>query len=147
MKCRRFGLLATFFLACLSPCFAHHIAVVVNKENNVGKLTSAQLAKIFRGETKTWLGGAPIVVVLHEDSAGELSTLEKLLKLSAEDCKALLASRKDSIQMVGSDDAVLKAVQGNPGAIGFVEVHGIDGTVNVVSIDGKLPMEAGYLNH
>jgi hypothetical protein len=42
---------------------------------------------------------------------------------------------------------VLKAVQSEPGAIGFIEAHSIDNTVNVVHVDGKLPMELGYLPH
>jgi hypothetical protein len=31
--------------------------------------------------------------------------------------------------------------------VGFVDVRSVDGTVNVVRVDGKLPMEAGYLPH
>jgi ABC-type phosphate transport system substrate-binding protein len=32
----------------LTPCFAHHMAVIVNKENKVQNVTSAHLAKIFK---------------------------------------------------------------------------------------------------
>jgi ABC-type phosphate transport system substrate-binding protein len=147
MKAPRATLLPMIVLALLTPCFAHHIAVVVNQQNKVGKLTSVQLAKIIRSETRTWPDGQPIVIALHEDSPGELSTLEHLLKLSSQDCKALIAAHKDSIRLATSDEDVLQTVKSNPGAIGFVEVHSIDGSVNLLSIDGKLPMEAGYLSH
>jgi hypothetical protein len=41
----------------------------------------------------------------------------------------------------------MKAVQADPGAIGLIEVHSIDNSVKVVRVDGKLPMELGYLPH
>jgi hypothetical protein len=38
-------------------------------------------------------------------------------------------------------------VASTPGAIGFVAEHSITDRVVVVRVDGKLPMEAGYLPH
>jgi hypothetical protein len=38
-------------------------------------------------------------------------------------------------------------IQSTPGAVGLVEIHSIDNSVNVVKVDGKLPMESGYLPH
>jgi hypothetical protein len=32
-------------------------------------------------------------------------------------------------------------------AIGLVDVRAVDNTINVVRVDGKLPMESGYLPH
>lgn len=136
-----------FLCACLTPCFAHHTAVIVDKDNAVGNLTSAHLAKIVRGEVKKWPDGKNIVLVLHKDSAGENETLEHLNKISAADWKSFLAAHKDSIVFVDTDADVLKAVQSEPGAVGFIEAHSIDNTVNVVHVDGKLPMELGYLPH
>jgi hypothetical protein len=34
-----------------------------------------------------------------------------------------------------------------PGALGLVDVRSVDGTINVVRVDDKLPMESGYLPH
>lgn len=144
----RSALFALAFLsACLTPCFAHHTAVVVNRENPVGNVTSAQLTKIIRGEAKKWPDGKSIVLVLHNESAGEAETLERLNKMSAAEWKAFVAVHKDSILFVDTDADVLKAVQAEPGAVGLIEVHSIDNTVNVVKVDGKLPMEFGYLPH
>ena len=89
----------------------------------------------------------PIVLVLHKDSAGETETLQRLIKMSPGELKALIAAHKDSIQMVDSDADVLKIVQSTPGAIGLVDVRSVDNTINVVRVDGKLPMESGYLPH
>jgi ABC-type phosphate transport system substrate-binding protein len=139
-----FGFLLTF----LTPCFAHHMAVVVNKDNNVGNVTALHLGKIFRAEIKKWPDGkTTVVVVLHTDSPGETETLERLNKMSAADLKALIVAHKDSIVMANSDADVLKIVQSMPGAVGLVDVRSVDNSINVVRVDGKLPMESGYLPH
>jgi len=147
MRLRSSIYLITFVAACLTPCFAHHTAVVVNKENVVENVTSAHLEKIIRGEVKKWPDGKNIVLVLHKDSAGETETLQRLNKMSAAEWRTFLTTHKDSILFVDTDADVLKEVQAEPGAIGLVEVHSIDNSVNVVHVDGKLPMEFGYLPH
>lgn len=131
----------------VAASFAHHMAVVVNKTNNVGNVTSAHLIRIFRSELKKWDDGKEIVLVLHKDSAGETETLERLLKLTAGEWKALIAAHKDSIQMADTNADVLKIVQSNPEAIGLVDVRSVDDTINVVRVGGRLPMESGYLPH
>jgi ABC-type phosphate transport system substrate-binding protein len=85
--------------------------------------------------------------VLHRDSAGETETLQRLIKMTPAELKALIAAHSDSIQLVDSDADVLKIVQSTPGAVGFVDVRSVDNTINVVRVDGKLPMESGYLPH
>jgi ABC-type phosphate transport system substrate-binding protein len=147
MKVRSAIFVLAFLSACLTPCFAHHTAVVVNKENAVENVTSAHLGKIIRGEVKKWPDGKNIVLVLHRDSVGETETLERLNKMSASEWKSFLGMHKDSIRFVDSDADVLREVQSEPGAIGLVEVHSIDNRINVVHVDGKLPMEFGYLPH
>jgi len=144
----RFAIFVLGFLSlCLTPCFAHHTAVVVNKDNAVENLTSAHLAKIVRGEMKKWPDGRSILLVLHNDSAGETETLERLNKMTAAEWKAFVDAHKDAILFVATDADVLKVVQSQPGAIGMIDVHSVDNTINVVHVDGKLPMEFGYLPH
>ena len=67
--------------------------------------------------------------------------------MSAAEWKSFVAVHKDTFVFVDSDADVLKAVQAEPGAVGLIQVHSIDSTVNVVRVDGKLPMEFGYLPH
>lgn len=123
------------------------MAVIVNKQNTVGNVTAAHLEKIFRSEVKKWPAGTSIVLILHKDSAGENETLERLNKMSAIEWKSFLAAHRDAIQVVDSDADVIKIVQALPGAIGFIDVRSIDNSINVVRVDGKLPMESGYLPH
>ncbi len=147
MKPQRLAVLFAFLLTFLTPCFAHHMAVVVNKENNVGSVTAAHLSKIFRSEVRKWPDVTSVVLVLHKNSAGEIETLERLNKMNTGEWKALIAAHKDSIMIADSDADVLKIVQSTPGAVGLVDVRSVDNTINVVRVDGKLPMESGYLPH
>jgi ABC-type phosphate transport system substrate-binding protein len=147
MKFHRSILLVIFLFTFLRPCFAHHMAVVVNKENEVGNVSAVHLAKIFRAEVRKWPDAKPIVVVLHSNSSGEDETLQRLIKLTPGEWKSLIAAHRDSIQIVDTDADVLKTVQAIPGAVGLVDVRAVDSAVNVVRVDGKLPMESGYLPH
>lgn len=147
MRIRSTFYLIAFLCVFLTPCFAHHTAVIVNKENTVGNVSSAELAKIIRGEAKKWSDGKNVVLVLHRDSAGENEALERLNRMTPAEWKTFVAAHKDSITFVDTDADVLKAVQAEPGAVGLIEVHSIDNSVNVVHVDGKLPMESGYLPH
>ena len=136
--------LSAVFLA--TPCFAHHIAVVVDKDNKTQNITSAHLVKILKGEVRKWPDGKSIVLVLHE-TPDEITTLARLTKMTEAEVKAMIEERKDSIIRKGSDADVIGAVASTPGAIGMVEEHSISGRVSVVRVDGKLPMESGYLPH
>jgi ABC-type phosphate transport system substrate-binding protein len=147
MKSHRVTYVFVFLVLSLTPCFAHHMAVVVDKDNGVGNVTSAHLAKMFRSEVKKWPDGKDVVLVLHKASSGEMVTLERLNKMSESEVKAFILAHKHSIMMVDSDADVVKQVESTPGAIGLVEVHSVSGGVNVVKVDGKLPMETGYLPH
>jgi len=147
MKCSRVLWLFGFLLFSFAPCFAHHMAVIVNKDNNTGEITSAHLAKVFRLEARKWADGKDVIIVLHKDFEGEALTLQRLTKMSNNELKTFIASHKESFTFVDSDADVLRFVEAMPGAVGLVEVRSIDDQVNVLKVDGKLPMEAGYLPH
>ena len=147
MRFSRVGCLAAFLLCAILPCFAHHMAVVVNKDNAVGEVSSAHLGKIFRLEVKKWHDDKDVILVLHKNSSGEMSTLEHLSKMSSAELKSFVAAHQGSITMVDSDEDVLKVVETMPGAVGLVDLRSINDQVNVVRVDGKLPMEDGYLPH
>ena len=147
MKRSRICCLFAFMMFSLLPCFAHHMAVVVNKDNGLGEVSSAHLAKIVRLEVKKWHDGKDVILVLHKDSPGEMSTLERLSKMSANELKSFIAAHQGSITTVDSDEDVLKVVETTPSAVGLVDVRSINDQVNVVRVDGKFPMEDGYLPH
>jgi len=147
MRNGRHSAVVLLLLLTAAPCFAHHMALVVNKENRVENVTSAHLAKIFRAEIKKWPDGKDIILVLHKNSNGEMETLLRLNRISEDDLQAMLISHKDSIVRVDSDADVLKTVQSTPGAVGLVDVRSVNNAIKIVKVDGKLPMEDGYLPH
>jgi phosphate transport system substrate-binding protein len=129
------------------PCFAHHMAVIVSPDNSVQDVSSAQLSKIFRSETKKWPSGRSITLVLHRASAGEAVTVERLNKMSAREWQSWVSEHHDSVKVVDSDEEVLSSVASTPGAIGLIDVRSVNDRVKVVRVDGKLPLEDGYLPH
>jgi hypothetical protein len=136
-----------FLMMAVVPCFAHHMAVVVNKDNHVADVTTSHLAHICRLETRKWPDGKDVLLVLHKNSLGESATLEHLTGMSAPELKAFMASHKDSLTLADSDADLLRIVETTPGAVGLVDVRAINDQVNVLRVGGKLPMEDGYLSH
>ncbi len=147
MKTFRLTIPLLFALISSAPCFAHHMAVVVSKQNGVATVTSIQLGKIFRAETKKWPDGKAITLVLHRASAGESVTLQHLNKMSAQQLETWITDHKEFVKLVDSDDEVLTYVQSTPGAVGLVDVRSVTDRVNIIRVDGKVPMEDGYLPH
>ena len=139
--------LIVFAMFAVAPCFAHHMAVVVSKQNKTETVSSVQLSKIFRAETRKWPDGTDIRLVLHRSSMGEAVTLGRLNKMSTQQWQKWVSGHRDSIELVDSDKDVLKYVESTPAAIGLVDVRSLTGGVNVVRVDGKVPMEDGYLPH
>jgi ABC-type phosphate transport system substrate-binding protein len=149
MVMKRVGGIGIFLALVLAaaPAFAHHMAVVVDKDNHASEISSGHLAKMFRGETRKWPDGRDVALVLHQSSPSEALTLERLTGMSPSEWNAFVEAHKSSILFVDSDADVLKVVGGKQGAIGLVEVRAINDQVNVLKVNGQLPMEAGYLPH
>jgi hypothetical protein len=136
-----------FLMIAVVPCFGHHMAVVVNKDNHVADIPAAYLARICRLEARKWPDGKNVTLVLHTDSPGELATVERLTHMSQSELKVFVASHKDALTLADSDAEVLRIVETTPGAMGLVDVRSINDQVTVLKVGGKLPMEDGYLSH
>lgn len=110
------------------------IAVVVDTANTVTGITKDQLIAIYKGEVKNWseLGGtdSPIVVIGREAGSGTRGAFEELLEV--EDACAY-ASELDST------GAVMAKVASTPGAIGYVSLDVVDGSVLTLALDGVEP--------
>jgi ABC-type phosphate transport system substrate-binding protein len=143
---RRILVLITLVAAAV-PSFAHHMAVIVSKDNSETNLSSAQLRKIFRAETKKWPDDRDIVLVIHRSSSGESATLEHLNKMSPEQWQEWSRHHQGQLKIVNSDQDVLSVVEGTPGSVGLVDVRSVNDRVKVLHVDGKLPHEDGYLPH
>ncbi len=146
MKTSRLSILLVALFSA-APCFAHHMAVVVSKQNGVTNMTAAHLGKVFRAEIRKWPNGKDVVLVLHRASAGEAITLQRLNKMSAQQWQSWVAEHKDSVKLVDSDQNVLSFIESTPGAIGMVDVRSVNDRLTIIRVDGRVPMEDGYLPH
>ena len=124
------------------------MAVVVNKTNNTSNVSAVELTKIFQVNTRKWPDGTNITVVLRDPSSPDTQeALQRLYKMTEPEVKAFLQSHKAEVLIADSDEAVLKMVESTPGAVALVDVYSITSRINVVKVDGKLPLEQGYLLH
>jgi hypothetical protein len=127
-------------------CSAKQLAIVVEKENATSALTSADLVKILKAQTRVWPDGSAITIVIRDPDSPDMQiALDRLYKTSVDELKALVASHKGAIVVASSDEDLLHIVGSKRGAIGLVDVYSITHDVKVLKIDGRLPLEAGYL--
>lgn len=139
-------LLLLFALLSGIAAEAKQLAVVVDKSNSTPGLTLADLTKIFKFENHKWPDGKNVVLVLRDPSAPDMQmAIQKLSKLQLEEFKALIATHKSSVVIVSSEEELLKTVSSVPGAVGLVDVYSITSGINVVKVEGKLPLEQGYI--
>jgi phosphate transport system substrate-binding protein len=119
------------------------LAVIVNPENPVNGLSSAQIQGIFGGQIRSWdaLGGPPlpITVVGREAGSGTFSAFEELVMQGKP--TATLALRQ------GSNGAIRQIIAQDPNAIGYISLGIVDPTVKALAIDSVEPsvehVEAG----
>lgn len=139
-------LLALWMVAV--PCLIHakQLAVVTDATNTTTNLSTADLIKIFSAHTRNWADGKPVVLVLRDPSSAEMQlVLRKLLNMTPDQAHTFIQAHKANIVIADSDDAVLRFVANNRGAIGVVDLYSLTKDVNVLKVNGKLPVEQGYL--
>jgi ABC-type phosphate transport system substrate-binding protein len=125
---------------------AKQLAIVADKSNATSNLTASELAKIFTAHSRNWPDGKSITIVMRDPSSADMQlVLRKLMNMTPEQAHAFVLAHRDAIMVADTDDAVLRFVSTSPGAIGVVDLYSLTQDVHVVKIDGKLPVEQGYL--
>ena len=113
------------------------IAVIVNPENSVKELTSAQVADIYTGKITDWseLGGeaGEIVLIGREAGSGTRDGFESITD-TKDTCKYR--------QELTSTGDVITTVSNNPNAIGYASLASVKDTVQTLAIDGVNPDES-----
>ena len=116
------------------------IAVITDVDNTVTGITSEELAKIYKREITNWseLGGqdADIVVIGREAGSGTRGAFEELLEIE-DQCQYA--------QELDSTGAVLAKVAATPGAIGYVSLDVLDGSVLAMKVNDVEPTEANIV--
>ena len=124
---------------------AKQFAIVADKANATSNLTVSELVKIFNARDRSWPDGKAITVVMRDPSSADMQlVLRKLLNMTPDQAHAFVLAHRGAIMIADSDDTVLRFVSTSPGAVGVVDLYSLTQDVNVVKIDGKLPVEQGY---
>ncbi len=145
---------AALAFACIFICApvaaARDVALVTSKQNPVQVMRAVDLEKMIKTARKQ-PGHDDLTLIVTNPSSPEMRIVaEKLLSVTADEFRKLIDAAnktKPTFLVVSNDDEVLKALQSNPSAIGLVNVYSINSNVEVLKIDGKLPLEPGYLLH
>jgi len=141
----RIGVLFLLAAGLVASSEAKQVAVIVDKTNIMSGMSAADLAKVFKFDSHKWPDGRPIILILRDPSTPEMKTaIEKLYHMQVDQFKALLTAHASAVIIVRSEVELLKSVEAIPGAVGLVDVYSINSRVNVLKVDGKLPLEQGY---
>jgi len=142
---RRICVLLLLAVGLAASSEAKQLAVIVDKTNTTTGMTAADLTKVFKFDSHKWPDGRPVILVLRDPSTPEMQTaIQKLYKMQPDEFKALLAAHSSGVIVVRSEEELLKSVESIPGAVGLVDDYSINGRINVLKVDGKLPLEQGY---
>jgi phosphate transport system substrate-binding protein len=111
------------------------IAIIVHPSNTVKNLSIAQIRDIYTGKIKNWstVGGPKqnIVVISRDVASGTFEVFNE---------KALSGSKVDSgAQLLASNNAVASSVGSTPGAIGYIGLGYVTGSVRVVPVENVTP--------
>ena len=131
-----------------SLCAARDLAVIVNKASSVRTLTSAELGKLASASLSTWPAGAKVTFILRDPSTPAMKVAaERFFAATSDKIKAMIAANPGYFVIVKSDADVIRMVESLPGAVGLIDIYSITSSVNVVKVNGKLPLEPGYALH
>jgi hypothetical protein len=140
--------LALLVLLAVTPllAFAKDAAMVVAKNSKVTTIQSAAFTKAFASAPARLADGQEIVLVVKPLNTPETQAVaSKLLAQTPEGLNKMVAKR--AIIVVNSDAEVIRLVSSMPNAVGVVDTYSITSEIAVLKVDGKLPLEPGYLLH
>jgi len=116
------------------------IAVIVNPENPVGRLTLQQISDIYSGKFSNWqeVGGEdrPIVRLSRETNSGtHVYFLETVLRLGDKNNKTLFST--DTL-LLPSSEGIINEVRQNPNAIGYDGLGYVPDDLKMIAIARQL---------
>lgn len=130
---------------------ADDLAVVVNKDNPVSSLSSAQLKKIVLGQQSSWTGGKKVKVILRSPGQAERDGVLRSVCGMSEGDYTQFTMHADlngetlvEPKVASSVAAVRQSITTDPGAISFLKVSDVNDSVKTVPVDGVAPGQPGY---
>ncbi len=118
------------------------IVVVVNKDNNISKLSKRSLERIYKGKRAKWQNGAPVKIIVPAPGSREMQALLSAIGVSSEDALAKLHLKLVYQQKLSgeppkmSSEEAVQAVAKDKGAIAVVDSDKASGNVKVIEVEG-----------
>lgn len=142
-KLTRAVTIVTLFTASCWPAIGEDLAVVVNKANPANNLTKSQLRKLVLAEQESWPSGQKVTVVLRTPGNRDRDAVLRIICRMTEDDynqhsmhASFGGSSSQAPHIVGSGQATRQFIVNTPGAVGFLRMAEVDGTVKILSVDG-----------
>jgi ABC-type phosphate transport system substrate-binding protein len=134
---------ALLLIAGTTTMASAETVMIVNAENPAAKVTASEIANFFLGKTTQWKGGLKAAPVdQKKDTAPGKAFLAKIVKMNESDFKNLwvekmLSGGAEPPKVLDSDEAVIKFVKENKGAVGYIDAANLKEGVKALEIDGK----------
>lgn len=130
------------------------LAIVVNSETPVTKLSFAELRQVFLGDRQYWTNDMPVVLLVRAPTSAERDAVLNVIYQMKEPqfkqywiAKIFRAELSSPPKIVYSSESTQQLVSSIPGAIAFMAASDVKPGLKVVRIDGRLPGEPGYRLH
>lgn len=129
------------------------LAVIVNKDNPVANLSTAELREILLGKREHWKNSQKIIVLLPNGGSPEREVALRMVDMNEASYKQYWLERTNAGGGAGAPASVpssgiaLSLVAETRGAISVVPLADVRDSVKVVKIDGHLPSDAAYPMH
>jgi ABC-type phosphate transport system substrate-binding protein len=130
------------------------LAIVVNPETPVTKLSFAELRQVFLGDKQYWSKDMPVVLLIRAPTSAERDAVLNVIYQMKEPqfkqywiAKIFRAELSSPPKIVYSTESTVSLISSIPGAIAFMAAGDVKPGLKVVRIDDHLPGEAGYRLH
>ncbi len=114
------------------------IAVIVNPDSGISKLSTSQVKRLFLGKSRRLPNGQRALPVNQEEGSPVREEFNsKVLRKNERQIKAywskkIFSGKAQAPKELGNDAAVKAFVAENPNAIGFIDARHVDDRVRVV---------------
>jgi ABC-type phosphate transport system substrate-binding protein len=117
---------------------AAEVVVVVSASSPIAKLSASEISDVFLGKLTRLPNGTTIVPL--DQAEGSATREEFYLKFTGKSpaqvkafwSKVIFTGRGRPPRALASDAEVVRALRGNPGAIGYVERSAVDATARIL---------------
>ncbi len=125
------------------------IAIVVDRDNPASDIGVEELRSLFLGKRREWPDGTRAVPVNLEAGPPHHAFCSTVLKMGEADYERYWVDQKvrgagTGPRLLSSWGLVIRLVARVRGAVGYVPLNRIDGSVKVLSVDGISPGQPGY---